>query len=186
MSERVRLRPAYGLDELSRIYAVPHDHTRWQDHVVRVAATAALARSCAGAVRRAADLSCGDGAVLQAIDARERLFGDFAPGYRFTGPIEATIDEIPPVDVFVCCETLEHLDDPDLVLKAIRAKTRGLILSTPVDAWGDTNPEHYWAWSRAAVEDMACTAGFEPRVYAELDFRQCPGGEYSFGCWWLV
>jgi len=181
---RTRLRPAYSDAELAQIYAHPHDHTQWEDHVVRVATTAALARTCAGRVRRAADLSCGDGAILRAVDAQELLFGDYAPGYyQYEGPIEATIEQIDPVDVFVCCETIEHLDDPDRVLKGIRAKTRGLILSTPVDAWGDTNPQHYHAWSREAVEDMLRSAGFDPAVYMALDSRQC-GGEYVFGVWW--
>jgi hypothetical protein len=185
MSERVRLRPAHTPERLAEIYATPHDHTRWEDHLVRVATTAAFARACAGRVGRAADLSCGDGTILWAVDAEEHMFGDLAPGYPITGPIEQTIDQIPPVDVFVCCETLEHVDDPDLVLKAIRAKTRGLVLSTPVDAWGDDNLEHYWAWSRAGVEGMLTAAGFQPRVYAELDFRSA-GGVYSFGVWWAA
>lgn len=185
MSERVRLRPAHTPERLAEIYAVPHDHTRWEDHRVRVAVTSAFARACAGRVGRAADLSCGDGTILRAIDAEVRLFGDFAPGWPITGPIEDTIEQIPQVDVFICTETLEHVDNPGLVLKAIRAKTRGLVLSTPVDAWGDDNPEHYWSWSRAGVEEILTAAGFQPRVYAELDFRQA-GGVYSFGLWWAA
>lgn len=182
---RTRLRPAFSTAELAVVYARPHDHTQWEDHVVRVATTAALARTCAGRVRRAADLSCGDGAILKSMDAQELVFGDFAPGYPITGPIESTIEQIDPVDVFVCCETVEHLDDPDRVLKGIRAKTRGLILSTPVGAFDDTNPQHYWAWSREGVEDMLRAAGFDPAVYMGLDSRNC-GGEYVFGTWWAV
>lgn len=185
MSDRVRLRPAHTPEALAEIYPAPHDHTRWEDHRVRVAVTAEFARACAGEVQRAADLSCGDGTILWAVDAETRVFGDFAPGWPITGPIDETVDRIDPVDVFVCCETLEHIDDPDLVLKAVRAKTRGLVLSTPVDAWGDDNLEHYWAWSRAGVEKILTTAGFTPLVYAELDFRPA-GGPYSFGLWWAT
>ena len=185
MSDRIRLRPAYSDDELAKIYATPHDHTKWEDHLVRVATTAQFARTCAGKASRAADLSCGDGAVLDAIRATEKVYGDYAPGYPLTGPIEQTIDRISPVDVFVCCETLEHLDDPDLVLRKIRAKARGLVLSTPVGAFDDTNPEHYHAWSREAVEAMMVAAGFQLRVYMELDFRSC-GGVYAFGVWWVA
>ena len=183
MSERVRLRPAHSPADLARIYARPHDHTRWADHLVRVAVTAQFAHQLCGRVARAADLSCGDGTILGALDVGERFFGDFAPGHEFTGPIEETLGQIPDVDLLICTETLEHLDDPDLVLKQARTKTRTLVLSTPVDAWHDDNLEHYWSWSRAGVEDMLRGAGFDPAVYCELDFRAC-GGVYSFGTFW--
>lgn len=185
MSERIRLRHAYSPEQLAEIYPVPHDHTRWEDHRLRVAVTAAFARTCAGDVQRAADLSCGDGAILWAIRAEERLFGDFAPGWPITGPIERTIGEIEPVDVFVCCETVEHLDDPDGVLAAIRRKTRrGLVLSTPVGAFDDGNPEHYHAWDREAVEEMLGRAGFHTAVYGSVDFT--PAGPYEFGLWFAT
>jgi hypothetical protein len=183
---RVRLRAAYDTKALDRIYAAPHDHTKWLDHIVRVQVTAALARSLSGHVPSAADLSCGDGAILKAIDADERYFGDYAPGYApaLTGPIDQTITNIPAVQLYICCETVEHLDDPDTTLKAIRGKTQNLVLSTPVDAWHDArNPEHYWAWDVEAVEDMLTTAGFTVAVYNELDLRPA-GGEYAFGIWW--
>jgi hypothetical protein len=180
---RRRLRPAYGADELARLYAAPHDHRRWRDHHLRVNATIQVANwLCEYGVQTAADLSCGNGAVLSAIPARQRYLGDFAPGHELAGPIEDTIEQIPPVDLFVCSETIEHLDDPDVVLKAVRSKSDHLVLSTPVDAWDDDNPEHYWAWSRDGVEDMLTAAGFQVVVYTAVDFR--PSGlPYEFGIW---
>lgn len=179
---RQRLRPAYGAEDLARIYPKPHDHTRWIDHQMRVRMTAIVAQG-AGRLHSGADLSCGDGAVLRSLDLAVRHFGDLAPGYEHTGPIEQTIGDIPDVDLFVCTETLEHLDDPDLVLKRIREKSGGLVLSTPVDAWDDTNPEHYWAWSRSDVEEMLAAAGFTVVVYACLDARGGVPGSYCFGIW---
>lgn len=179
---RARLRPAYSPERLAEIYAVPHDHTKWSDHKVRVAVTVQLAHALSGRVESAADLSCGDGAVLGSLRAQRKHLGDLAPGYEYNGPLEQTLQRLPNVDLYVCCETLEHVDDPDLVLKAIRETTRDLVLSTPVDAWGDRNPEHYWAWSRADVEGMLTAAGFEVAVYNELDLRP-GGGEYAFGIW---
>jgi hypothetical protein len=180
---RVRLRPAYTADELAQVYATPHNHSQWGDHVVRVAVTAQFTHLLAGKVESAADLSCGDATILKALDVGTRYLGDFAPGYPITGPIDETIERIPVVDLFVCCETLEHLDDPDRTLKSIRAKTRALVLSTPVDAFGDTNPEHYWAWSRDDVEAMLDAAGFTTVVYSALDFRPS-GADYMFGVWY--
>jgi hypothetical protein len=183
MSERLRLRPAYTSDELAKVYATPHDHSGWADHQVRVAMTAQFTHALTGRIVAGADLSCGDGAILKALDVGTCYLGDFAPGHQFTGPIEATVEQIPSVDMFVCTETLEHLDDPDLVLKKIRAKARRLVLSTPVGAFDDTNPEHYWAWDRGEVEDMLRAAAFDPAVFFELDFRACQG-TYSYGVWW--
>jgi hypothetical protein len=182
--KRIRLRAAYDTTALDRIYAAPHLHTKWLDHIVRVQVTAALTRSLSGHVPSAADLSCGDGAILRAVDADERYFGDYAPGYPYRGPLDQTINQMPDVQLYICCETVEHLDDPDTTLKAIRAKTSNLVVSTPVDAWEDArNPEHYWAWDREAVEDMLTAAGFTVVVYNELDLRPA-NGEYAFGIWW--
>ena len=192
---RQRLRPAYDRDELARIYPAPHQHDRWPDHVERVAATIALGEhliDCAGApVLAIADLSAGDGAILNgcAAYATERsgrgcalILGDFAPGYPITGMIEDTIAGIDPVDLFICCETLEHLNDPDAVLAAIRGKTRLLLASTPVNEQGQgPNPEHYWSWDTGDLADMLERAGFDPFVSEVMDCAE--GTAYQlWGC----
>ena len=186
---RQRLRPAYTPAELAEIYAKPHDSRRWIDHNVRVETTMALGIGLAEkSIQSIADLSCGNGAIARGLQWQNGggprlILGDFAPGYDYTGPIEATIEEIPPVDVFVCSETIEHLDDPDKVLARIRRKTRYLLLSTPIEAWGETNPEHYWAWDRDEVENMLQNAGFTThKPYIELDMRNS-WSPYCFGIW---
>jgi hypothetical protein len=168
---------------LGRLYSAPHDHARWVDHRIRVAVSVAFAQSICGRPKVAADLSCGDAAIITGIGPVTAILGDYAPRYPIVGPIERTITEIPDVDLWVCCETVEHLDDPDKVLAAGRERAAHLLLSTPVDAFVDHNPEHYWAWDRDAVEDMLVGAGWLPNLYAELDMRPA-GGAYSFGLWW--
>ena len=181
---RARLRPAHSPTELAEVYATPHDHREFRDHHLRVAATIEVARWMADdeGVVRAADLSCGNGVILRSLGVPHPYFGDLADGHHFTGPIEETIQQIPDVDLYVCSETIEHLDDPDTVLKAIRSKTRLLVLSTPVDAWDDDNLEHYWAWSRGDVEEMLTAAGFEVVTYVAADMRPA-GYPYRFGIW---
>lgn len=181
---RRRLRPAYTPDELARIYAAPHDHTRWDDHRLRVGATIEAARwfTNRGDVHTVGDLSCGDVAIARALDVDRLVLGDYAPGYAYTGPIEDTVEQIPSVDLFICSETLEHLDDPDTVLKQIRAKTSRLVLSTPIDAGHDPNPEHYWSWARTDVEHMLTAAGFTVEVFMAVDPRPA-GRYYCFGIW---
>jgi hypothetical protein len=176
-----RLRPAHDAATLAELYAKPHDHTAWADHVTRVEATVEEGRRLVdafGDVVTAADLSCGDAAIMERLGFGFGELGDLAPGYQYVGPIEQTIEALAPVDLFVCCETLEHLDDPAAVLRQIRAKTRLLLLSTPVDAWDDDNVEHYWAWSVSDVTGLLNDAGFTTD-----QFRLVDGPVYRFGIW---
>lgn len=181
---RKRLRPRYSTKQLQELYRAPHDHRRWPDHHLRVNVTVQVAQWLAGSgVDTAADLSCGNGAILEQTPARRKFFGDYAPGYEFHGPIEKTLAELPyDTDLFVCSETLEHVDEPEAVLAGIRANARQLVLSTPIDAWNDTNPEHYWAWSREDVEQMLTAAGWRQHLYTAVDFRPM-GLPYCFGIW---
>lgn len=179
----IRLRPKWSDADLKRIYARPHDHRKWRDHHLRIGVTTAVAVWMADqGLGSAADLSCGNGAVLNAVKSTTKFYGDFAPGHRYTGPIERTVQEIPHVDLFICCETLEHLDDPLDALKKIREKASMILLSTPVDNWGDTNEEHYWAWSKADVDGLLTSAGFTHWLYTEVDPRPSEG-PYKYGIW---
>lgn len=151
--------------------------------------------------RVGADLSCGDGVLLSSLNLVERHFGDLrldpvisegvthhqdgtvAVSCTYNGFIENMIDRLPFVDVFVLTETLEHLNWPEDVLAKIAGKTNSLILSTPLAAWGDKNPEHYWAWDREWVENMAEESGFRGvEAFAGLDCRS-DGEGYLFGIW---
>lgn len=182
---RRRLRPTPTGDELAQMYAEPHDHTQWPDHIFRVDVTSALATNVLPPGGKVADLSCGDGVIarrLATTNNAQVILGDYAPGYQYTGPIETTISQIPPVDLFICSETIEHLDDPDAVLTAVRAKTDWLVLSTPDGEDDDANPQHLWGWDAEAVEAMLHAAGFTPKVHTTLDLRPA-GCVYSYQIW---
>lgn len=199
---RVRLRPAPTRLEMRMLYPRPHDHTRWKDHLIRVEETIEMGKQLLGGdvctdtrPPIVADLSCGDAAIARALgtvhssrpDGTSKLIlGDFASGYYYVGPIEKTIHEIPvPVDLFILSETLEHLDDPELVLREIRLYSRMLLLSTPVDAdpaeERATNPEHLWAWSAEDVDQMLDEAGWQIAQHRVLEHPA--GGIYNFGLW---
>lgn len=167
-----RLRPAHSPEVLAAMYAVPHDHTRWADHMSRVAQTIAWARELLPAPASVADLSCGDAAIPLALAACHGrvVLGDLAPGYEVTGPIEETVEDLDPgVDLFVCCETLEHLDHPGAVLAQIRGKARHLLLSTPLAEPDAGNPEHYWSWDDAGIATLLRAAGWEWIFYRTID-----------------
>lgn len=181
---RERCRPKYTDDELAEIYCVPwqmqHD---WKDHVLRQNQTLELAgRFIEDDDFTGADLSCGSAYLSSHISNIRWILGDFASGYDYQGPIELTVERIPRVDVFLCCETIEHLDDPDAVLRQIRRKSKKLILSTPICRWWDENPEHYWSWDQKAVKRMLEDAGWHPVDYEET---YCDPG-YCFQIWGCV
>lgn len=181
---RIQLRPFYSPGDLARLYARPYDHTRWPDHVQRVARTARVLDDLAAAVdaRTVADLSCGDGAVVgqSRHPWARRVLGD----YTTTGPLETGLETLDPVDVYVCSETLEHLEDPDAVLRRIRDVAAHLVLTTPAGERDDANPEHYWGWGTDDLQDMLVAAGWKPREVelfepqVDLAFRY-----YTFQIW---
>lgn len=179
-----RLRPKWSDEELQKIYSKPHDHRMYgRGHTLRVEVTQNILKDMARlvGVTSAADLSCGNGAILEVLNVKKYL-GDYAPKYQYQGPLEKTIHEIPNVDIYVCSETLEHLDDPEYALKLIREKSKSLILSTPIEQWDDTNAEHYWAYDREGVEELLTKAGWTPNVFLFLDtqvFRE----PYKYGIW---
>lgn len=174
-----RLRPAYTDADLAEMYAQPHDHTTWHEHRHRVASTIAFGVMAAPEVLTIADLSCGDAAIPNGIADQipvKLTLGDYAPGYEHTGPLEQTIHDIDRVDLFICSETLEHLDDPRLALDLIRDKANLLLLSTPLDEADDSNPEHYWSWSKDDIAGLLELSGWEPSgYYAELHYPNCHG-----------
>lgn len=183
---RKRLRPVWTDEELNQIYQQPHQHRQWVDHKYRVQATIGIGKVLQPS-GNLVDLSCGDGAILRGITREQpgqytMTFGDYAPhpAHQLTGPIEQTIRLAPFADLFVCSETIEHLDDPDTTLKDIRQKADKLLLSTPVGEADTDNPEHYWGWDEEAVQAMLVAAEWKPQVFARL---QLPGYQYIYQIW---
>jgi len=185
---RVQLRPFYSSDELRRVYAHPYDHTRWEDHRTRVALTTQFARWYADSyrVRSIADLTCGDGAIARNVAAgTERLLtlSDMvhADHLDMIGPIEETLPLLDPVgvDMFICTETLEHVERPDELLAEIRKRAKILILSTPDGETNDANPEHYWGWDVPEIEGMLHNAGWKADRLLMYDTQLV----YNFQIW---
>lgn len=189
-----RLRPLPGPAEMAAMYPEPHDHRIYgRGHSERVDATIALAREVlqdAGR-RTVADLSCGNGHIARQLCTEQPQglhLGDYAgavgaPGeHLYLGAVEHTLPMLPTVDVFVCSETIEHLDDPGLVLRLARAKAGTLVLSTPLDCWDDANGEHLWAWDREFVEHLMDLHGWVPAAFASVDSREY-GEPYLYGIW---
>lgn len=186
---RVRLRLAPNEMEMLLLYPRPHVHTRWADHIIRVDETILMAAAMLPRGGTVADLSCGDAAIARALAASHGarvILGDFAAGYEYRGRIEETIQCIAPgsVDLWILSETLEHLDDPEAVLREIRSRAKALVLSTPDGETGRSNREHVWGWDCEEVGRMLEATGWTPQLHKVLEHPA--GGVYSFQLWGCV
>lgn len=178
-----------GLPDMAATYPTPHDHRIYgMGHHLRVETTMVLARSVVKPGDIVADLSCGNGVIAKDLadyGAAKVILGDFAPRYDITGPLEETIHTIPHVGLYICSETLEHVEDPTAVLTLIRDKAKRMVLSTPLECWDDANGEHLWAWDREGIEGLFNDTGWEPLRFATLDSRTW-GEPYLYGIWCAV
>lgn len=184
---RRQLRPPPGPEEMAKLYPAPHRHERWQDHRIRVDVSTALAGHVLPKGGTLVDLSCGDAAIASRLAGSHQarlVLGDYAPGYDLQGPIEETMQAVglAQADLWILSETLEHLADPDAVLRDIRLRTARLLLSTPEGEEDDSNPEHVWSWDSDTVGDMLVAAGFRPLLHNLLDLRPA-GFLYAFQIW---
>lgn len=197
-----QLRPFRDEAVEREVYSRTYDHTRWQEHRNRVMFTAQVirdymvAQSALESPYFIADLSAGD-QVLALTAARmaghyiypknvRLLTGDIAPGCMLTAPISQSISLLADqsVDMFICSETLEHMQRPDWLLAEIRRVAKHAIISTP--AWPDDQPdwsdeaneEHYWQWNTEALSMMLHEAGF-----TNLEFRLLPEEHYTYQIW---
>jgi hypothetical protein len=179
---RMRLRPAWSEAELAAFCPVPHKHTDYRSHIVRVEHTISLGRALLRESQMdgyvsVADLSCGDAVIPRAL-CDDPVLGDFAPGYPITGMIQDTIADCPPVDLFALSETVEHLDDPDMVLRAIRDKAKRLLLSTPLGEFDDHNEQHYWGWDQDGIRQLLYDSSWTPIVWSTVT-----GPDAAFQIW---
>lgn len=127
-----------------------------------------------------ADMSAGGARITPTIAAHhgvEPLLGDLGRiyNYPYQGTLDQTVPTLPDVDLYVCSETIEHLEDPDSDLALIREKCQRMLLTTPV--WEEppiVAHGHLWTWRQEDVEEMCAAVGFTPVEYV---------GVSLFGIW---
>lgn len=183
-----QLRPFHTPEYLAELYAHPHNHHLFgRGHYIRVELTKFIALELLNKVgaRSGADLSCGNGEIINSLPLVDKYLGDFASGYHFNGPLHETLDQIPHVDLYICSETLEHVEKPLETLQHIRKKSGSLVLTTPIENWGDGLEEHYWSWDREGVESLLKEAGWEVVTFVMYDSSVSNEG-YKYGMWCCV
>jgi len=177
-------------------YDEPYDSTRWEEHIRRVHWTIDQFIQWHGSTQRVGaiddliDLACGDASIPlgigQAVGATVDL-GDLLPHtavpLSFTGPIEETVKlatRRQRYDLLVCTEVLEHLRDPDQVLRDARNLATNILVTTPVDEAHDSeNVEHLWSWGTEDVRKMLWDADFRVTEY----HNTLHGGYYTYQLW---
>jgi SAM-dependent methyltransferase len=75
-------------------------------------------------------------------------------------------------DVVLCCEVLEHVEEPLKILRVIYSKLRKggkLILVLPVDKWNrpriEDNNQHLYNWNFNTITNLLVRVGFYPIDY---------------------
>jgi hypothetical protein len=174
----IKLRRFMTPGERDTVYAHTYDHTQWPEHRERVQATIKIAQTLIDqhGLESVTDLSCGDGAIIDQLTIPQKVKKDIE-----FDPIEITSLLMKPTDLFVCTETIEHLQAPWTVLEQLALKTKWLLVSTPLDedpAIG--NHEHYWSFSATDVANMLFQSGFITRTCTRLDD---PAWTYTYQIW---
>ena len=177
----IKLRRFHTPEVLAEIYQHPYDPTRWVEHKTRIRRTIEITQALIDQhdLKSVADLSCGDCSIIGSLNIKSKITGDITNDRSIE---DALRDRVwPDVDLFICTETIEHLEAPWTVLERIAETTRWLVLSTPLDedpAIG--NYEHYWSFTQDDVQSMILTAGF---VDLELHVLAEPGWTYTYQLW---
>jgi hypothetical protein len=110
-------------------------------------------------------------------------------------PAEETIRRAGFSDMIVLTEILEHLEDPDAMLRLAREHAHMLVASSPEmrPFQADDNPQHLWKFDGDGYREMLEEAGwvpyskthltFRPRQYQEDDKLMVEIGHYDFQIW---
>jgi len=185
-------------DRVVNYRTLVRDNLNFTDHVQRTLVTA----SCIAftGAETVCDPAVGDGTVMEAAhrlrpikkawvsDLSEpninRLSVSF-PHQKAAIDIATALRSLPEkVDTIVLTEILEHLEDPDEIVRLAREKATWLVASSPVEEpEGVVNPEHLWSFGRDGYREMLVSGGWVPVTYTETLFPDDPRLYYAFQVW---
>lgn len=153
-------------------YQVRRSNDAWPIHKIRTLVTGGMiAWLRPGTV---CDPACGDASLLQTAHLLHPIqlgyLGDIShpsmenlditfPNRRYVQDAAKTLEGAPPVDLVVLTEFLEHVQDPDSILRLARQKGTMLVASSPLNE-NESNPEHFWAWDGEGYQEMLKETGW--------------------------
>lgn len=183
------------LAEKPPIYSGTRNNFDKGDHAMRTMVTAGMIATIAP--RTLLDPACGDASILQvAYQMRP-----FEMGYLYDIS-QLQIDVIEPtfphekrqsdlhhvlelfdfhVDMIVLTEILEHLEEPEEVLRVARTRADWVVASSPIgDPEEGRNHEHLWAWDEGGYEEMLLATEWDPKAKTVLTY---PGEPWNSQIW---
>lgn len=190
---RQRTGSALGFD-----YQVARSNSAWCDHIARTNVTAGLIAWLKP--DSLLDPACGDGSIVRLAEtiqpiprlvlsdvsapnifSLQEMAGEIGIDIRCESLYEALARE-EYFDVLVLTEILEHLEDPDAVLRMARAQASRLIASSPEMRPGqmDDNAEHLWMFDGDGYLSMLADAGWTAIHKTHMGF---PWLTYDFQIW---
>jgi hypothetical protein len=153
-------------------YQVVRSNDDWAIHKLRTLVTGGLIAWLRPEI--ICDPACGDASLLSAAyDLRpftKAYLGDISipnikhldvrfPHEAHAGDATETLGVIPIVDLVILTEFLEHVPDPDAMLRLARRKSSMLVASSPLGEEGG-NAEHLWGWDGEGYQKMLVEAGW--------------------------
>lgn len=179
-----KLRPFWSADKLRELYAHEHNPDAWPEHGARIARTIEIAQDVINRedVRNIADYSCGSCRIIDGLKMWNAASYDISDVQRGDPSIEERVLTMPYTDLFLCTETIEHLESPWTVLEYIAMRTKWLVLSTPLDEDPNIgNYEHYWSFTQWDIATILDQSGFIDCKFEALG--PMPGWTYTYQIW---
>lgn len=177
---RQRTNAKFTDSELAIVYN-GYDSSQWMNHRFRVDLSASIINRMIDEwpIESVADLAVGDGRIIGQLLEVHRVVYDIAEANidnlsieceKTVADIDTSSVEMPEVDLVILSEILEHIENPDQILKNVRSKTKYIFISTPLNEGIHVNPQHYWVWDDEGVGKMIEEAGFHKLAYLTFQF----------------
>lgn len=170
-------------------YTTTRNNYESVNHRVRALTTGAILASL-DSVETFLDPACGDASILEAAYTLRKFtsatLGDIShaqilainpefPHTKVVSDIWTKLSNSPKHDCVVLTEILEHLEDPDRILRLARSRGDWLVASSPIgDPEDGRNGEHLWAWDQSGYQEMLFDAGWDARLSCVQRFWGTP------------